>query len=263
MTVLDDILCRKREDLVAAKRARPLAKLRRELSRALPVRDFSAALFHPGEVALIAELKRMSPSAGLLRPRYSVRAMAQAYAAGGARALSILTEEHFFGGRLVHLAQAKRAAGLPVLRKDFLFDPYHLYEARCAGADAVLLIAAHLTRDRLKSLIQLARRLGMTPLVEVHDEVQLRAAAWAGAGVIGVNSRNLSDLSVHPRLFGRLVPLIPRDRLAIAESGIRTPEDVARLKRLRVNAMLVGESLLKQSNLETAARALVRAGEGR
>ncbi|MGQ0645621.1 MAG: indole-3-glycerol phosphate synthase TrpC, partial [Elusimicrobiota bacterium] len=179
---------------------------------------------------------------------------------GGAAALSVLTEENFFLGCLSDLERARRAVPLPVLRKDFLFDAYQVYESRAAGADAVLLIAAVLRDWELRSLAALARRLGMTPLVEVHDQGELSRVAAAGADVVGINSRNLKDLSMDPGAFARLAPLAPRNAVVVAESGLREPEDAAKLKKLKVNAMLVGESLLRRRDLESAARRFVEAG---
>jgi indole-3-glycerol phosphate synthase len=259
---LQDIVSRKQQDLLKQKIRLPLSRLQAGLRRAAPARGFVQALFRPGSVSLIAELKRASPSAGLLRAPYDVAYVARAYARAGARALSVLTEENFFQGNLSHLALAKQAALLPVLRKDFIFDPYQIYESRFYGADAVLLIVALLPAWRLRSLLQLTRALGMTPLVEVHEEEELQAALKAGADVIGINSRNLKDLSMNPNIFRRLVPLVPKNRVVVAESGIRDEKDVKSLKKLKVHAMLVGESLLRQRDLEGAARNLIQAKRG-
>lgn len=258
---LEEIVARKRRDLAGRMSALPLALLERKLADAAPVRDFAAAIRRPGEVSLIAELKKASPSAGLLRELYDVGTGAQAYEKAGARALSILTEENFFLGDLAHLNDAKKACGLPVLRKDFLFDPYQVYEARARGADAVLLIVALLEPVLLKQLLSLTLRLGMTPLVEAHDPDEVRTAVDAGARVVGVNSRNLKDLSMDPRAFEKMVPLVPKDRIVVAESGIKTADDVKRLKDLGAAAMLVGESFLRQPDLEKAANVLVKAGK--
>lgn len=260
---LQQIVDRKKEDLLLRKKARPLAQLQADLPGALPVRDFIGALVKPGAVSLIAELKKASPSAGLLRPEYNVAAGAEAYARAGARALSVLTEENFFLGHLNHVAEAKRAVDLPVLRKDFIFDPYQVYEARLFGADAVLLIVALLEEERMRVLMELIHELGMTPLVEVHSEPELDVAVRSGARLIGINSRNLKDLSMDGTMFEKLVPRIPEGRIVIAESGIKTPADVEKLKNLNVSAMLVGESLLRQPDLEKAAKILADAGKGK
>jgi indole-3-glycerol phosphate synthase len=258
---LKQIVDRKRSDLSKLKRSRPQQVLARGLSRALPVRNFAAALKKSGKISLIAELKKASPSAGLLRIPYDVGYGARCYAQAGVSALSILTEENYFLGDLGHIAEAKKAVSLPVLRKDFIVDPYQVYEARAAGADAVLLIVALLEDAEISDLLALTRRLGMTPLVEIHEAEELNRAVSCGAEMIGVNSRNLKDLSMNPQAFEKLVPMIPAGKIVVAESGIKTPADVKALKRLKVNAMLVGESLLKHADLEAAAKVLVQAGK--
>lgn len=257
---LEEIVARKRLDLDRRKSAVPLALLEKKLAEAFPIRNFAAALRRPGEVSLIAELKKASPSAGLLREYYHVPTGAAAYEKAGARALSVLTEEHYFLGDLGHLVEAKKASALPVLRKDFIIDPYQVYESRAAGADAVLLIVAMLQEPELKSLLSLVKRLGMTPLVEAHDPSEVDVAVRAGAEVVGINSRNLKDLTMDPRAFEKMAPLVPKDRLVVAESGIKTSEDVKPLKALGVQSILVGESFLKQPDLEAAAKILVEAG---
>jgi indole-3-glycerol phosphate synthase len=257
---LADIVERKRKDLERQKAAVPLALLEKKLATAFPIRNFIGALKRPAEVSLIAELKKASPSAGLIREYYHVPTGAAAYEKAGARALSILTETNYFLGDLGHMIEAKNATSLPVLRKDFIFDPYQAYEARAHGADAVLLIVALLEKPLLKDLLSLIRRLGMTSLVEAHEPVEVETALSMDAPVIGINSRNLKDLSMNPDAFEKMLPMIPKDKLIVAESGIKTGEDVRRLKGLGAHAMLVGESLLKQPDLEQAAKTLLEAG---
>jgi indole-3-glycerol phosphate synthase len=258
--VLDRIVFETRLDLARRRAKIPLADLERLVRRAPKVRPFAGALQKRG-VALIAELKAKSPSAGLIRPRYDVAAGARVYARAGARALSVLTEPRYFGGKLEHLVLARRASGLPVLRKDFIVDPYQVFEARAHGADAVLLIVRLLTDWELVTLQKLAWDLKMDALVETHNGEELDRAKKAGARLIGINSRNLDTLAMDPRAFEKLVPRAPRGAVLVAESGIKTPEDVRRLSGLGVHAMLVGESLLKQKDLETAARVLAAAGK--
>ncbi len=257
--VLDRIVLETRLDLARRRGRMSLGDLEKMARRAPKPRPFAAAINKSG-VSLIAELKAKSPSAGLIRPRYDVAAGARAYARGGARALSILTEPRFFGGTPAHLALARRATALPVLRKDFIVDPYQVVEARAHGADAILLIVRLLTDWELVFLQRLAWDLKMDVLVETHDAAELDRAKKAGARLIGINSRNLDTLGMDPRAFEKLVPRAPRGAVLVAESGIKTPEDVRRLAGVGVNAMLVGESLLKQKNLETAARLLSAAG---
>jgi indole-3-glycerol phosphate synthase len=253
---LERIVWRKKLDLERKKSAEPLSRLETQARRAPPPRSFSSSLCAPGRPAVIAELKKASPSAGLIRPLYDVSTGARAYERGGARALSVLTEENFFQGRVAHIAEAKRACYLPVLRKDFLFDPYQVYESRAAGADAVLFIVALLKDWELIRLLGIAKSLGMDALVEVHDDAELDIAVNSGADVIGVNSRNLKDLSMDPSAFRRLIPRIPPDRTIVAESGLKTEVEVRQVGKIGAHAVLMGESLLKQNDLETAVRAV-------
>jgi indole-3-glycerol phosphate synthase len=257
---LQRILQRKRMDVAAYRLRVSMAEMEAEARRGGPVRDFRAALRNAPGLAIIAELKRASPSAGLLRSPYDVAGGALAYERAGAAALSVITEKNFFKGSLAHIAEAKRATRLPVLRKDFILDAYQVAHARAAGADACLLIVAALSGWRLPSLVREVKRWGMTPVVEAHDEAELDAAVASGAEVIGVNSRNLKDLTVDTRLFKQLLPKVPKDRLAVAESGLKDAADIRALAGTRADAALVGESLLRQRDLEAAARALVEAG---
>lgn len=258
--ILDRIVFETRLDLVYRRKSLSMGDLEKRVRRAPASRAFAAALKKPG-VALIAELKAKSPSAGLIRPRYDVAEGARAYARAGARALSVLTEPRFFGGKLEHLALARKASGLPILRKDFIVDPYQVVEARVHGADAILLIVRLLTDWELATLQKLAWDLKMDVLVETHDVQELDRAKKVGARLIGINSRNLDTLAMDSRAFEKRVPRAPRGAVLVAESGIKTPDDVRRLSVLGVHGMLVGESLLKQKDLETAANILVSAGE--
>ncbi len=244
-TILDRIVADKRQELAAARAAVPLAEMKSRLAEASPVRDFAAAL--RGErVRLIAEVKRASPSRGLLRPDIDPVGLARAYAGAGAAGISVLTDEKHFGGSLEHLRSVREALpeGPPLLRKDFLFDPYQLYEARCHGADAVLLIAAILDSGLLAELIAVAGSLGMAALVEVHDEPELERALAAGAEVIGINNRDLRTFEVDLATTERLRPLVPAERTVVAESGVFSRADVVRLQALGVHAVLVGEALV-------------------
>ena len=258
--VLDRIVFEIRLDLAKRREKVPLSVLEARARKAPKVRSLVGALKKPG-VGLMAELKAKSPSAGLIRPRYDVAGGARAYARAGARALSVLTEPRFFGGKLEDLPLARRISHLPVLRKDFIVDPYQVVEARAFGADAVLLIVRLLTDWELATLQKLAWDLKMDALVETHTAAELARAKKMGARLIGINSRNLDTLTIDPRAFARLVPLAPRGAVLVAESGIKTPEDVVRLARMGVHGMLVGESLLKEKDLKTAARILVAAGK--
>lgn len=220
------------------------AELRRSAERMAPARPFSAVLQRRGEVALVAEYKRRSPSAGALGGGDPAVA-AGAYARGGAAALSVLTDGPFFGGSLVDLAAARSAVNLPVLRKDFIVDEAQIWEARAAGADAVLLIVRILDDERLTGLLDLSRELGFGALVEVHDEAELERAIRSGAAVIGVNNRDLDTFKVDLDVSVRLAELVPGDLILVGESGIRSGADVSRLGETGVDAVLVGETLMK------------------
>ncbi len=243
LTVLDQIIVRKRAELVAQ---RALVKIEELEKRPGPAhRSFREALRrrHP---AIIAEIKKASPSAGLIADEFQPAAIAARYEAAGAAALSVLTDRQFFQGSLDDLSRAREATRLPVLRKDFTLDRYHLVEAASSGADAVLLIVAALTGDELSELLEAARDLELEPLVEVHDERELDQALEAGADFVGVNNRNLKTLEVSLDTSIRLAERIPSRVVAISESGIRSPEDIHRLTEAGYGGFLIGESLMKQ-----------------
>ena len=209
----------------------------------------------PGS-SVIAEVKRRSPSKGDLADIPDPAALAQAYAAGGAAAISVLTEERRFGGSLEDLRAVRAVVDVPLLRKDFTVEPYQVLEARAAGADLVLLIVAALDDDLLRRLHDQARELGMAVLVEVHDEPETERAVALGAELVGVNARNLKTLEIHADTFGRLAPLVPDDRVKVAESGIAGPPDVARFVTEGARAVLVGEALVRDGDPETAVRTM-------
>ncbi|MDP2949308.1 MAG: indole-3-glycerol phosphate synthase TrpC [Chloroflexota bacterium] len=253
---LDHILADKRRELERRLQEEPLGVLRRRARQAPPTKSLARALRAPS-LRLIAEVKRASPSRGILRADLDPAALASIYARSGAAAISVLTEEQHFRGSLADLTAVRAAldslparrqgqgdARPPLLRKDFLFDMYHLFEARAYGADAVLLIAAILNPGLLTAFIDLARSLGLECLVEVHDEPELERALAAGAQIIGVNNRDLHTFQTDLAVTERLRPLIPDDRLVVAESGIHTRADVERLRRLGVHAVLIGEALV-------------------
>lgn len=269
--ILDDILATKRREVAERALARPLAALVRASAGLPPPRDLGAALRAPG-VSVIAEIKRKSPSGGELRPGASAGDLARTYAAHGAAALSVLTDARYFGGHDADLAVARAASGaLPVLRKDFLVDPYQLYEARAIAADAVLLIVRALPEAELPGLLTLAHDLDLQALVETHSAPEVERALAAGARIIGVNNRDLDTLATDPTLALRLRPLVPEACLFVAESGVSRPEQVAQLAAAGVDAVLVGEALLRardpgarlaELRLAGAPRALVTATVG-
>jgi indole-3-glycerol phosphate synthase/phosphoribosylanthranilate isomerase len=263
-TFLERIVAATRADLAERQARVPLEDLRSQAADAPPPRSFAAALRPAagGPARLIAEVKRASPSRGLLAERFDPVARAGAYATGGAAAISVLTEPHFFRGALEHLTAVRQAVNLPVLRKDFLLDPYQVYEARAAGADAVLLLCALLDDAALGALLALTHALGMTALVEAHDASEAHRAVAVGARVIGVNSRDLRTFAVDLDVVPRLRPLVPNDRVFVAESGIADAPGAARARAWGADAVLVGEALMRAEEPAALAHALATAGGG-
>ena len=246
-SILAEILAHKREEVAAARQARPLAQLEAAARACGPVRPFAAALRRAAgqPVRAVAEIKRASPSAGPIRPDADPAATGRQYEAGGAAALSVLTDERFFDGRLEFLAAVRAAVSLPLLRKDFLIDPYQIAEARAAGADAVLLIAAALDPALMAELMAEATRHQLDALVEVHSEAEAERAALAGARLIGVNHRDLATFAIDMGLTARLAPRLPAGTVLVAESGIQSAADVRALAAAGAHAILVGESLMR------------------
>jgi indole-3-glycerol phosphate synthase len=255
MSVLDDIVDGVRIDLAERESATSLADLRAALADVDPPRD-PMPHFRASGSSVIAEVKRRSPSKGDLADIPDPAALAAEYAAGGAAAISVLTEQRRFGGSLDDLRAVRAAVDTPLLRKDFIVTPYQLLEARAAGADLALLIVAALDDDLLRRLYDEARGLGLTVLVEVHDEPETERAVALGAELIGVNARNLKTLAVDHDTFGRLAPLVPDDRVKVAESGIFSPADVRRFVGQGARAVLVGEALVKDGEPRAAVSAM-------
>jgi indole-3-glycerol phosphate synthase len=255
--ILDRILANKYIEVAQRRSTVPIEQLRAQALAQTPPRDYLSALKGARRPALIAECKKASPSKGLLRPEYDPAQLARTYAENGATALSVLTDEKFFQGSLNDLSAARAAAGLPALRKDFIVDSYQVYEARAAGADAVLLIVAALNPEQLQELHQLINELSMTALVEVHDEAEVETALKIEPKLMGVNNRNLHDFSVDLRTTARLRKCIPANIALVAESGIHTAEDVARVRDMGVDAILVGEALVTASDVGAKVRELV------
>lgn len=253
MSILDQILAVKLEEI---ERLRPRgAELRRLATGLEPARPFAAALVAGSNVALIAEFKRRSPSAGWIRQDALVAEMTTAYNDSGARAISVLTDARFFGGSLEDLRTARAQTSVPILRKDFIIHELQLLEARGAGADAVLLIVRALGDPALRDFLVCAREIGLDVLVEAHDEREVERALAAGSDVIGINNRNLSTFQVDPGLARRIAAAVPADVVLVAESGLRTPEDAAAFGAAGIHAVLVGETLMRAPDTRTAVRA--------
>jgi indole-3-glycerol phosphate synthase len=259
VSVLDEILEGVRADLAAREQAVPLDHLKEAAGKAPAPRNCIAAL-KGGDVAVIAEVKRASPSKGALAAIADPAALAMDYEAGGARVISVLTEPRRFGGSLDDLAAVREAVQVPVLRKDFIVSSYQLWEARAYGADVVLLIVAALEQNALVSLVERAVSIDLVPLVEVHTEEELDRALEAGARLLGINARNLATLEVDRGVFGRIAPRVPEGILKIAESGIRGPHDLLAYAAAGADAVLVGESLVTGKDPRSAVADLVTAG---
>lgn len=257
--ILERILATKAKEIAAAKALRPYIRLRADAERAPPPRDFVGALrakIAAGRPAVIAEIKKASPSKGVLRPIFDPPAIARRYEAGGAACLSVLTDREYFQGDPEHLSAARAACSLPALRKDFTVDEYQIAEGRMLGADCVLLIIAALDDVRLGELSAAAVAMGMAVLAEVHDAAELDRALELGTPLIGINNRNLRTFDVALETTLDLLPRIPPDRMVVTESGITAPTDVARLRAHGVNAFLVGEAFMRAADPGAALRAL-------
>ncbi|MFC2007522.1 indole-3-glycerol phosphate synthase TrpC [Chloroflexota bacterium] len=255
--MLNRIVVDKRGEVEQRKKIVPVATLEERMAQQPAPLDFAAALGSDG-ISLIAEVKKASPSRGILCPDYHPVALAKSYQQGGASAISVLTEVNYFQGSMEHLAAIKReVSGLPLLRKDFIFDPYQVYESRAGGADALLLIVAILDQEQLDELLNLAGSLGLGCLVEVHNENEVERALLAGAEIIGINNRDLSTFDVDIDTTRRLRPLVPPGKIVVSESGIGGRSDVERVRGWGVNAVLVGETLVTADDIGEKIRELM------
>jgi indole-3-glycerol phosphate synthase len=256
-TILEKIVATKRADIDRAKAAMPEVELRARLADAPPVRDFFTPLAAGGPIKLIAEVKKASPSAGVIRADFDPESIARTYEAHGATCISVLTDEEYFQGRIEFLSQIRHAVNVPVLRKDFILETYQVVEARVAGADSVLLIAECLDDCNLRKLFNVTCDLGMTPLVELYRPENLQRAFDAGATLIGVNNRDLHTFQVDLEHTIRMRERVPDECVLVGESGIKTREDVQRLESAGVNAILVGESLMREPDIGAAVDRLL------
>ena len=263
--ILDRIVEARRASVAHRKRVLPDVALKMVVEKKVaPPRDFLGALARPGKINIISELKKASPSRGVIREEYAPAVLAGSLEEAGAAALSVLTEEDFFSGSLGDLKEASRVTRIPILRKDFIVDPWQVWETRAAGADSFLLIAAVLNDAELRDLLELSRTLKMEALVEVHSRDELERVLDAGARIIGVNNRDLRDFQVHLETSLSLVEAIPEQCIAVSESGLRTYDDLARLQGAGFDAFLIGEQVMQSADPAAALRALLTpAGAGR
>jgi indole-3-glycerol phosphate synthase len=251
MNILSAIVEKKKERLEETKRNIPLAEIKERIKETEETRDFSAAIRRSpgGPIKLIAEIKKASPSKGLIRSAFDPVAIATVYESGPVSAISVLTEEDFFQGNLAYLADVKRVTTKPVLRKDFIFDEYQLYEARAAGADAVLLIAAILTNVQAAELYYRAVKLGMAVLFEIHNEEDLETALYVDTDIIGINNRDLKTMSIDLSTTLRLKKIIPEDKIVVSESGINSRQEALTLQDNGIDAMLIGNAFMKSADI--------------
>ncbi len=255
--ILDEIVAYKKEEVAAAKLRVPLADVKGRAADGEPTRGFAQALASGDAIRLIAEVKKASPSKGVIRQDFDPVGIARTYEGVGASCLSVLTEKKYFQGDLAYLADIRRAVELPLLRKDFLVDEYQIFEARAAGADAVLLIAACLERRQLEDYLGTAEGLGLAVLVESHTAKELDRSLLAGARIVGINNRDLASFTVSLRTTFDLLKDIPEDRIVVSESGIATRDDVVRLEQAGVDAILVGESLMREKDIGKKVKELL------
>ena len=254
--MLDKIIAQKREEVEQRKKVATITYLQQLIARQKPALDLAMAL-KGDHIRLIAEVKQASPSRGMLSPNFNPIELARTYAEGGAAAISVLTEANYFMGSIEHLAAIKEVVGLPLLRKDFIFDFYQIYESRAYGADALLLIVAILSQEQLKELVSLSHSLGLKCLVEVHNGDEVERAVLSEAEIIGINNRDLNTFTVDINTTHRLRPLVPKEKIVVSESGIKSRKDVEKLGKWGVDAVLVGEALVTASGIPAKMKELI------
>jgi len=254
--MLDKIIAQKREEVEQRKKVATITYLQQRIARQKPALDLAPAL-KGDHVRLIAEVKQASPSRGTLSLNFNPIELARTYAEGGAAAISVLTEANYFMGSIEHLAAIKEVVGIPLLRKDFIFDLYQIYESRAYGADALLLITSILSQEQLKELVSLSHSLGLRCLVEVHNEGEVKRAVLSEAEIIGINNRDLNTFTVDITTTRRLRPLIPQERIVVSESGIKSKRDIEKLRKWGVDAVLVGETLVTAGDVPAKMKGLI------
>jgi len=254
--MLDKIIAQKREEVEQRKKVATITYLQERIATQKPALDLALAL-KGDHIRLIAEVKQASPSRGMLSPNFNPIELAQTYAEGGVAAISVLTEANYFMGSIEHLAAIKEVVGLPLLRKDFIFDLYQVYESRAYGADALLLIVAILSQEQLKELVSLSHSLGLRCLVEVHNEGEVERAVLSEAEIIGINNRDLNTFTVDITTTRRLRPLIPQGRIVVSESGIKSKRDIEKLGKWGVDAVLIGEALVTAGDVMAKMKELL------
>lgn len=255
--ILNTIIAHKQKELEIEQQQMPLAELESKLANLPPTKNFQGAISQPGNINLIAEVKKKSPSKGIIREDFDPIQIAETYTENGAAAISVLTDIQFFDGSLEYLSSIREVVDVPLLRKDFTIDPYHIYQARVAGADAILLIVAVLTPDQLREFMDIAESLSLASLVEVHTETELKIALDVGAEIIGINNRDLRTFHTDLATTFRLRESIPTEKVVVSESGIYSRVDVESLREAGVNAILVGESLMRSPDIGEQVRKLI------
>jgi len=257
MTILDEIYKYKLSEVAENKKRISVETLKEQIKKRQSTRSFGAALKSDTNIRIIAEIKKASPSLGIIREDFNPAEIARIYEASGAAAISVLTDEEFFQGSLFYLTEVKKSVNLPILRKDFIIDTYQIYEARSAGADAVLLIAALLSKEEMQRYLDLAGELGMDCLVEVHSEIELKKVLQTNADIIGINNRDLATFTTDLETTLRLRPIIPAEKIVVSESGIKSRADVVKLIKEGVGAILVGETLMKSDDISAKLHELL------
>ncbi len=255
--VLKEIIAKKKEKILLAKQQISEEDLKAKVQGLPPTRHFIEAISKSKQISLIAEIKKQSPSQGIIRQDFSLQEIARIYQESGVQAISVLTEEDYFGGNISYINEVKNIVSCPILRKDFILEPYQIYESRFYGADAILLIADLLSKEKLSELMQLAQELGLTCLVEVHDDKELKKVLSLKVPLIGINNRNLHTLEVDFKITEKLFPLIPKDKIVVVESGIKNYQDILFLKILGVSAVLIGQALMEAGDIKKKVEELM------